>query len=304
MKAALRFEGVVKKFGKCKALDGLDLVVPSGSALGLVGSNGAGKTTSFAVASGLAHHDSGSIDVLGEGAFDPKIHAGRLSVMPQDTNFPPYAKVRELLEFYAGLQGLSGAGIATTVGSVLEWVHLTDRADSKIRTLSHGMRRRVVIAQAFLGSPELILLDEPMSGLDPREVVNIRKLLRNRPGHQTVVISSHNLHELERICDHVAFIEHGKLEKQASMDDVTGRQHTVTYSVGSTDGLDLNALAALVPDSAVEALDQSRIRCRYTNAKHTAAEVNSIILEHLMKLDVDIHEVHRGSDLESAYVGR
>ena len=302
METALRFEGVKKRFGKCRALDGLDLSVPRGSAFGLVGSNGAGKTTSFAVAVGLERCNGGTIDLLGAGPFNSAVHSGRVSVMPQDTQFQPYARLTEILTLYAHLQGIRGPEVNREVAEMLEWVHLSDRAHAQIRTLSHGMRRRVVIAQAFLGRPELVLLDEPMSGLDPREVVNVRNLLCNRPGHQTVVISSHNLHELERICDHVAFIEKGKLIRQERMDNVTGRSHSITYRLGSTSGLDNEAMGRALSGLSFEIVDGENLLCRYVEGEFSAPAVNDRVLSYLLAQKAEIHEIRKGSDLESIYI--
>jgi ABC-2 type transport system ATP-binding protein len=303
MNVALQFSGVVKRFGRCCALDGLDLLVPAGIAMGLVGSNGAGKTTSFAVASGYERIDAGSIDLFGQGAFDPGRHAGRVAVMPQDATFPPYAKVRDLLSYFARLQGLPAGMIRNAVSQVLDWVHLQDRADAPIRTLSHGMRRRVVIAQAFLGEPELVMLDEPMSGLDPREVVNIRQLLKERPGHQTVIISSHNLHEIERICDQVAFIRKGRLVRQSDIDAVTGRHHVVSYHVAPEAGPDLDALGLLLPGVVLEMVFPGKLTCRFPASDQTLASINAVVLPHLVAKKIPVYEVKRGDELESVYIG-
>lgn len=302
MALALRFSGVVKTFGKCRALDGLDLEVPAGVAMGLVGSNGAGKTTSFAVASGLERLNRGSVDLFGEGPFDPGRHAGRVSVMPQDTNFPPYARVRELLAYFARLQGIPRQQTAQAVASVLDWVHLADRAEAPIRTLSHGMRRRVVIAQAFLGEPDLVMLDEPMSGLDPREVVNIRNLLKQRPGHQTLIISSHNLHEVERICDHVAFIAKGRLVRQSTMDAVTRRHHVVSYHVAPASTVDLPALSDRLPETVLQMMAPGKLTCTFVAGNHSLESVNAVVLQHLLDNRIPLYEVRRGDELESVYM--
>ena len=174
MSASLVCQGVVKRYGRTCALDGMDLVVPKGSIFGLVGSNGAGKTTLMSVAAGLVRPCDGLVNVLGDGPFNPERHRGRLSLLPQDSHLPFYARISDLLSYYARLQGLTGSAVETAVKDVLEQVHLGDRARAKIRALSHGMLRRVAVAQALLGNPELIFLDEPMSGLDPAEVLNLR----------------------------------------------------------------------------------------------------------------------------------
>jgi len=302
-KTALELRGVVKKFGRRAALDGFTMEVARGTTFGLVGSNGAGKTTSMAVAVGLLPLNSGSVNILGDGPFDPVLHSGRVSMMPQDADLPLYAKVRDILSFYARLQGVPANQIKEEVKKVIEWVHLTDRAGSSVRSLSHGMRRRIVVAQAFLGDPELVLLDEPMSGLDPKEVVNIRNLLVRRAPGQTVVISSHNLHELELVCDHVAFIEHGKRVRQDSMDEITGRTQMMNFELSSTEGLSLAELRKQLPDVALELPEDSNVlTCGYSKSEYCAAEMNRIVLQHLLDEKVEILEVRRGKNLETAYI--
>lgn len=301
---ALRMTGVVKRYGRRTALDGLDLAVPRGSAFGLVGSNGAGKTTCLSVAAGILGSDGGAIDLLGCGAFDAATHSGRVSLMPQDAELPLHARVIDLLVFYAQLQGLARGAIDVHIGEVLDWVHLRDRARSKVRTLSHGMRRRLVIAQAFLGSPELALLDEPLSGLDPKEVASMRELLLRRGGHRTVVISSHNLHEIERICDQVAFIEEGRLVYQGPVDAVTGRSHTVHYRIAPGD-VPLARLEDALPDAHFDLLEQGRLLvCRYPESRAGTEEVNRRVLGVLIDAGIGIHEVRRGGELETAYLAR
>ncbi len=299
----LRLSGVVKRFGRCRALDGLSLEVPAGVAMGLVGSNGAGKTTSFAVIAGYERLHAGTIDLFGEGPFDPGRHAGRVAVMPQDAIFPSYASVRGVLTYFARLQGISPSHIEKAVSTVLDWVHLSDRAAAQIRTLSHGMRRRVVIAQAFLGEPALVMLDEPMSGLDPREVANMRQLLKERPGSQTIIISSHNLHEIERICDHVAFIRKGKLVRQTKVSDVTGRHHVVSYHIAMDAVVDLAPLGRQMPEAVFEMAHPGKLVCRFAGSTLSLQDVNSRVLAYLIQRHIPVFEVTRGDALESVYIG-
>jgi ABC-type multidrug transport system ATPase subunit len=297
----LEFRQVVKRYRRQRALDGLDLVVPRGSVTGLVGSNGAGKTTSMAVAAGMVRAQSGRVDILGSGPFDPARHAGRVSLLPQDALLPPVATVRDLLFFYARLQGLSRRESQTQVDDVLGWVHLSDRSTSPIRTLSHGMRRRVTIAQAFLGNPELVLLDEPLSGLDPREVVNIRDMLRGRRGQQTLVVSSHNLHEIERICDRVVFIEAGRMVRQDSMTSVTQSRQSVLYEVEGGP-IPLAALQREIPGvDFLTASESQRLVARFPEDL-TLADVNRSVLSCLWNAGLHVLEVRRGAGLEQAYL--
>ncbi|HEY8430680.1 MAG TPA: ABC transporter ATP-binding protein, partial [Sandaracinaceae bacterium] len=208
---ALRLAGVRKRYGRTVALDGVDLDVPRGALVGLVGPNGAGKTTLFGIVSGAVRPDAGTVDVLGEGPFDPARHAGRVTVLPQDCELSPHSSARQLLVFYARLAGATKREAERDADRVLDLVRLSDRAGDRVRQLSHGMRRRLAVAQALLGAPELVLLDEPTGGLDPHLVVEMRELLRSQRGERTLVVSSHILADLEQTCDHVVFLERGRV---------------------------------------------------------------------------------------------
>ncbi|MCZ7680697.1 MAG: ATP-binding cassette domain-containing protein [Sandaracinaceae bacterium] len=135
---ALRLSRVHKRYGRTVALDGIDLDVPRGALLGLVGPNGAGKTTLFGVVGGMVRADAGAVDVLGEGPFDPERHAGRVTLVPQDCELNPHSSARQLLTFYARLQGAGKRQAERDADRVLELVRLSDRAGSRVRQLSHG----------------------------------------------------------------------------------------------------------------------------------------------------------------------
>jgi len=301
VKTALRVQGLVKRYGRRRALDGLDLEIPAGSVFGLVGSNGAGKTTLMTVSMGLLQADEGTIDVLGEGPFRSDRHAGRAALLPQDARLPLHARVGELLLYYARLQGMTASDARAQIDQLLHWVNLADRRDAAVRTLSHGMMRRLTIAQSFLGEPQLVFLDEPMSGLDPREVNRIRDLLVSRRGRQAIVISSHILGELEMMCDHVAFIEKGKRIRQDSMSAMVRRHHRILFRLDpgpvpldelkarfplvewAWDGM-AGTLSAILPDDVL------------------APEFNNVTLRILLDAGVRIEEMRRGSDLESEFL--
>ena len=127
-----------------------------------------------------------------QGAFNAAKHGGRVSILPQDSELPLEARTRELLVRYARLQGLSRTAAKKSADSLVAAFNLEAHADKRIRSLSHGMRKRVMVAQAFIGEPEIVLLDEPLSGLDPVEASRMRDFIRARRGRQTMVISSHN----------------------------------------------------------------------------------------------------------------
>jgi ABC-type multidrug transport system ATPase subunit len=180
---------LVKRRGKRRALDGLTLSVPRGSILGLVGENGAGKTTWMMTVAGFLRPDSGEIDLLGMGPFDAERHAGRISILPQDSELPLESTPKGALYRFGRLQGLSPDAARRSAHDALAAVNLLDRADAAVRTLSHGMRKRAMVAQCFVGNPEIVLLDEPLNGLDPVEADRLRRFIASQRG----LMSPHSL---------------------------------------------------------------------------------------------------------------
>lgn len=302
MTSAVELTGVVKTYGRRRALDGLSLTVPQGSIFGLIGSNGAGKTTALCAIMGLLKIQAGSINLFGEGPFDPHRHAGIVSILPQDSQLPEHATLEQLLTYYARLQGISRSNTSAQVERVLKLVHLTDRKKDKMRALSHGMRKRAAIAQAFLGDPHLVLLDEPLNGLDPVEVATIRTLIKNRMGKQTTIISSHILKEVEAVCDYVAFIEQGKLVRQDHLHHITRSQTTMNYLL-EENRLDVEKLKMTQPGLAFFYHPESKtLTVEYDSHVLNQATVNKEVLTALMAQHVGIMEVRPGSDLEEVYL--
>ena len=227
---ALETRGLVKRYGRRRVLDGFTLAVPRGAVLGLVGANGAGKTTWMMTVAGLLRPASGTIDILGNGPFDAAVHAGRFALLPQDSELPLEATPMGLFYRFGRLQGLSAQEARRSAAEVLAAVNLADRANSSIRSLSHGMRMRVRVAQCFLGNPDLVLLDEPLNGLDPLEADRLRRFIRAHAGRQTIVVSSHNLHDVEQLCTHVAFVEKGRVTRMDTLGALTrGRSLEKVY---------------------------------------------------------------------------
>ena len=221
-RVAVSSKGLVKRYGKRRALDGFALDVPEGCVMGLVGPNGAGKTTWMMAVAGLVRTDAGTVGLFGTSqSFNAAVHSGRLAILPQDSELPLESTPEGFLRGLARLQGLKADAAKETVRKVLEAVNLADRAKASIRSLSHGMRKRLMAAQCFLGEPDLILLDEPMNGLDPEEAVRFRSLILSRREGCTVVVSSHNLADLEKFCTHVTFVRDGKVVKTAALRDLT-----------------------------------------------------------------------------------
>ncbi len=296
--SALRFRDVTRSFGSTRALDGLDMEVPRGSICGFVGPNGAGKTTTMAIATGLLMPDSGIVDILGQGPFDATLHSGRVSLLPQDCRLNPHTSIRNLLIHLARLQGMSRSQARKDCARLLEAVALEERANRSLRTLSHGMKRRLYVAQAFLGNPELVLLDEPMAGLDPQIVVRIRDLMFMHRGSCTLLVSSHVLWELETFCDHMIFLDSGRCVENAPMDVLTDKKCTVRVSF--TGQLPLQALQAALPDLEL-ALEAGELQIK-APASWSLSRLNGICLPVLLVNGVEILEVKAGRSLEEAYL--
>ena len=299
---ALSTRDLVKRYGRRLALDGFTLAVPRGAMMGLVGANGAGKTTWMMAVAGFLRLASGTIDLLGRGPFDATVHSGRFSILPQDSDLPLEARPGELLYRYARMQGLTSEEARRSAGEMLAAVNLSDRARSPVRSLSHGMRMRVRLAQCFLGSPEVVLLDEPLNGLDPVEADRIRRFLRARRGRQTIVISSHNLHDVETLCTHVAFVEKGRMARMSALETITRATSVVTY-VLSAEPADRAALETAVPGATFAWTEATRsLACMLDGSSGGVAAVNRRLLPALLA-QTDVISVSAGLSLEQAYLG-
>jgi ABC-type multidrug transport system ATPase subunit len=198
------------------ALDNINLSLDAGAPIALVGPNGAGKTTLFSLLCGYIQPTQGSLTILGH-APGSKALQGVLSALPQDAELDPHFTIASQLQFFATLQGFSQADAKQEALRVLALVDLAESAQAKPKSLSHGMSKRVSIAQALIGSPSIVLLDEPTAGLDPANAKKIRQIVKDLSNDTTLLISSHNLDELEKLCDQVVYLEQGKLQQSVSI---------------------------------------------------------------------------------------
>ena len=218
---ALVLTGLTKRFGAKLAVSRVSFSVQQGEIFGLIGPNGAGKTTTFSMMCGYLFPDEGQVRVLGVDPATPGALKGRLGALPQDAVLPPSWRVGPLLTFWAKLSGLPAA--EAEARAALEAVGLAEAWSVQSQALSHGMAKRVSMAQALMGKPPLVLLDEPTAGLDPKVAAQVRELIRSMRRTQTVVVSSHNLQELEELCDAVAVLDRGELQQAGRMEELTGR---------------------------------------------------------------------------------
>jgi ABC-2 type transport system ATP-binding protein len=218
---AIDLKGVVKRFGAVTAVNDVTFEVPEGSVFGLIGPNGAGKTTTFSMLAGYLTPTSGEIYVLDRSPDAVFALKGKVGVLPQDALLPANEKVGQFLVYLAELSGIRAREAKRAVEAVLGEVEGLDWWNTRCGALSHGMAKRVGLAQALLGEPQVVLLDEPTAGLDPRVAYGVRQLIKSRKGRCTLVISSHNLQELEEICDYAAILDRGQLVSQGSIAELT-----------------------------------------------------------------------------------
>ena len=219
---AVGIDGVSRAFGSVKAVDGLSLSLAPGEIVGFLGTNGAGKTTTIKMITGLLRPDAGEVSVFGGDPSDPAVRA-RIGYMPEVATYYPYLNARELLSFYGGICGLDAKTVRKRTDELLDAVGLADAAKRPLKTYSKGMLQRAGIAQALLNDPDLLVLDEPFTGLDPLARIHFRELLRSlREKGKAVFFSSHELGETELLCDRVAIMKKGRCVYQGPVKDLAG----------------------------------------------------------------------------------
>lgn len=226
--------GLHRRFGRVVALHSVDLSVPGGM-YGLLGANGAGKTTLMRILAGVLQPTAGEVRI---GGHDLTTRAGRLAVqrrlgyLPQDLGLYPDLSPREFLDYVGLLKGLDSAPARRRqVNELLEMVGLADVADRRLKGFSGGMRRRVGIAQALLGDPALIVVDEPTAGLDPEERVRFRMLLANLAGQRTVLLSTHIVEDVAQTCNETAVMAGGRLIYTGPVAELARTGEGVTWEV-------------------------------------------------------------------------
>ena len=208
----IKVEHLTKKYGDHVAVEDLSFTIEDGQIYGFLGANGAGKSTTMNIMTGCLAATSGDVTVNGHNIFDEPLEAKKhIGYLPELPPLYPEDTPREYLSFVASAKGIPAKAIAQSVDSVMADTGLTDVADRLCKNLSKGYRQRVGIAQALLGSPDIVILDEPTVGLDPRQIIEIRDLIRSLGKSHTVILSSHILSEVQAVCTTILIISKGRL---------------------------------------------------------------------------------------------
>lgn len=287
---AITADNLFKSYGKVKALRGLSLRVPRGAVYGLLGVNGAGKTTTLGILSGFVGRFRGNCLV-----------AGRLGCLPQDAALAPARAAAAQFRFFARLGGASRHAAPGEVKRCLESAGMADCARRRPGGLSHGQRKRLALAQALLNDPEIILLDEPTAGLDPGQAVRIKRLIADLAGEKTIVLSSHQLSEVEELCSVAGVIHEGKMIYEGSIQTLKGAGNRVRYRLSAPAG----ASAVLGLNGVREAEAESSpplLKVVFDPGTVSLEELNFRVVEALRASGAGVCEISRGGSLEEGFL--
>ena len=293
---ALLIDGVTKSYGKLQALKGVSFAIKPGEFFGLLGPNGAGKSTLISIIAGLAHMDSGRVAVMGHDTVrDFRTARRKLGVVPQALVFDPFFKVVEMLRIQAGYYGC-GREVWPWIDEMLERLELDDKRNTSMRALSGGMKRRVLIAQALVHKPPVVILDEPTAGVDVELRRTLWAFMRDLHAKgTTVVLTTHYLEEAQEMCERIAILDHGEIQALEPTTQLLARHPfrflRIKLAEGSALPSELQALVASEKAGTVE--------LKLETAKHPIGSV----FDALRRAGIAIEDVHtREPDLEDIFV--
>lgn len=255
----IRIEDLTKRYGTQTAVDGISFTVRAGEVLGFLGPNGAGKTTTMKLICGLAAPDGGRITVGGHDvARDPDAVRRMIGYLPESNPLYDEMPVLDLLRFTARIQGVPTDRIDARLQAMVEHCGLEREKHKRIGELSKGYRQRVGLAQAMVHDPEVLILDEPTTGLDPNQIVEIRELIKELGRAKTVIFSTHILPEVEATCDRILIIDRGRIQADGGPEELRSKAHgRAVVSVTIEDGDKAHVKAALAGLPQVELVSEA-----------------------------------------------
>ncbi|MFU0826472.1 MAG: putative ABC transporter ATP-binding protein YxlF [Lachnoclostridium sp.] len=299
----LSINNLTKRYGKFTALDNLNMEIKKGQIYGFVGPNGAGKTTTMRIIAGLLKADSGSVYVGKVDALaEPKKLKTMIGYMPDFFGVYDNLRALEYMEFYASIYGINGKSAKKLCLELMDLVRLSDQADSYVDEMSRGMKQRLCLARCLVHDPELLILDEPASGLDPRarfEMKEILKELHNRG--KTILISSHILPELAQMCTHIGIIEKGRMVVSGTVEEIlSARGNTSPIVMKFISGQE-KAVEVLKQNSLVEniIIQDNSISILFKGQEEEEADLLTALVQSGAKLSSFVREE---SSLESLFL--
>jgi ABC-2 type transport system ATP-binding protein len=306
MPSAILIDNLHRHFGPLKAVDGVSFEIPAGSVCGFIGSNGAGKTTTMRILATLDHPTSGTVEVGGVNVVEePWKVRHRLGWMPDHFNVYSHMNVLEFMDFHARALGFRGTERESRLQEVMDFTDLTSIADRPANKLSKGMTQRLCLGRALIHDPEVLILDEPAAGLDPKARVELKHLIRLLAGEgKTILISSHILSELGEMCDSLVFINAGKIVHHGDAESLKRRTDTdggIFFDVQvAGDPAALAAWCQMQPNVEWQEARKhgGRIRLAVDNPDQSA-----LILARMIKDGLPVMEFHREQrNLEDAFM--
>ncbi len=237
----IRVESLTRTYGELRAVDRVSFEIGQGEIVGLLGHNGAGKTTIMKMLTGFLEPTGGAIEIDGlDIATDREAVQARIGYLPENDPLYPEMTVIDYLDYAAALHGVADAERPARIREALHKTALSAKAADAIATLSRGYRQRVGVAQAIVHRPKLLILDEPTNGLDPTQVQHMRELIRDLAREATVILSTHILQEVQAVCDRVLIIRDGRMALDATMDELrAGKRLLVSVDAGPEQAMDL-----------------------------------------------------------------
>ena len=273
----LVIKNLEKSYGKFKALNGLNLEIKKGEIFGFIGPNGAGKSTTMKIVAGLLSPDSGEVYVDGIDAIkNNKALKDKIGYMPDFFGVYDNLKAIEYLEFYASIYGIVGEKARTLGMELLELVNLQDKYDSNVDGLSRGMKQRLCLARCLVHNPEILLLDEPASGMDPRARFEMKGILKNlKEMGKTIIVSSHILPELGEICTNIGIIKNGVIVSQGTVDEIMRQAAGISPFVITVMDNPEKAIEVLreIPEVNEISLDENKITASVSGGDKEGREV-------------------------------
>lgn len=300
----IEIENLTKSFGKTKAVDGLSLKIEDGGLYGFVGPNGAGKTTTMKIISGLLQADLGSVTINGIDAVkNVKKIRSMIGYVPDFFGVYDNLKVLEYIEFFASAYNIVGRGAERKCYRLLNELGLSDKLEFFVDDLSRGQKQVLCLARALIHEPEILILDEPTSGMDPKSRIEIRNLLKRLNGEgKTIVISSHILHEISELVTGLAVIEEGRVVMSGSIEGIERKMHIENpIIIKVEDGADIAAGILKEEESVVNLTitEDDEFYVSYNGSE----EEEGYLLKKLIEAGVLISSFsRRGHDLESVFI--
>jgi len=294
---AVFIENVYKRFGPVRALNGVSFSIERGEFFGLLGPNGAGKSTLINSLAGLVRVDQGRLSIMGHDVTaDYRQARMNVGVVPQELVYDPFFTVREFLRFQSGYFGVA-RDAAGWIDELLDALDLTDKADVNMRALSGGMKRRVLIGQALVHKPPVVVLDEPTAGVDVELRQQLWTFIRrlHAEGH-TIVLTTHYLEEAEQLCDRIAIIDHGELVALETKADLLARG--IFRSLHVVASRDIESVPAVVEDM-VKAVHGCSMELRLRRDSDSVVEV----LDTIRSAGIEVKDIHmEDDDLEDVFM--